>query len=119
MLNVTSMFVVLIRRTCPGLYRNILTPIKAIFHWTEFSARNDIFFSLNTNWRRVGVKRQKKILFRPMENSPKALSSNDEMPLFFTDDLVTSDCQKLQTLGCPKMSDRLPYQSEAEQLVLG
>ena len=34
----------------------------------EPSARSDIFFCLKTNWRRVGVKRQKKISFRA-ENS--------------------------------------------------
>ena len=31
-------------------------------------ARSDIFFCLKTNWRRVGIKRQKKISFRG-ENS--------------------------------------------------
>ena len=42
--------------------------LKAIFHQAEFSARSDIFFCLKTNWRRVGVERQKKISFRT-ENS--------------------------------------------------
>ena len=42
--------------------------LEAIFHKAEFSARSDIFFCLKTNWRRVGVKRQKKISFRA-ENS--------------------------------------------------
>ena len=63
-------------------------------------------------------------------NSYKALSSKNEWPLFFTDDLVTSYCQRLQAVvgyrcqrvtlhfSCPKTPDRLSYQSEAEQLVL-
>ena len=42
--------------------------IKAIFHWAEFSVRSDIFFCLKTNWRRVSVKKQKKISFHA-ENS--------------------------------------------------
>ena len=46
--------------------------LKAIFHWAEFSARSDIFFCIKTNWRRVGVKRQKKISFCAVENSPNA-----------------------------------------------
>ena len=32
--------------------------IKAIFHYEEFSAWNDIFFCLKTNWQRVSVKRK-------------------------------------------------------------
>ena len=38
--------------------------LKAIFHQAEISARSDIFFCLKINWRRMGVKRQKKISFR-------------------------------------------------------
>ena len=51
------MFIVLIRRSCPGPHENILT-------------------------------------------SKKALSCKNKWPLFFTDDLVTSDYQRLAAVGC-------------------
>ena len=44
--------------------------LKTIFHQAEFSARSDILFCLKIDWRRVGVKRQKKISFR-VENCAK------------------------------------------------
>ena len=35
--------------------------VKAIFHWAEFFALSDIFFRLKSNWRRVDVRREKKM----------------------------------------------------------
>ena len=62
-------------KLCAFLQKSCL---KAIFHQADFSARSDIFFCLKTNWRRVGVKRQKKISFRAekfriVENDPNLL----------------------------------------------
>ena len=62
-------------------------------------------------------------------DSYKALNSKNEWPLFFTDDLVTSSLfftddivvvvvKEHLYFSCPKMSDRLLYQSEAAHVVL-
>ena len=44
-------------------YTSLPGQLKAIFHWEEFSGRSDFFFYLETNWQRVGVKRQNEIPF--------------------------------------------------------
>ena len=50
------------------LFARFYSGIKAIFHKAEFSAQSDISFRLKIDWRRVDVKKQKKISFRA-ENS--------------------------------------------------
>ena len=43
-------------------------------------------------------------------NSYQALSSKNEWPLFFTDDLVISGCQRLKALGCRCRRDTFAIQ---------
>ena len=80
------MFIVLIRRTCPGLNENILTPIR--------------LQALNTSRPCFLLMVWSPVIVRGCGLSILAVT---EVHLHFS---------------CPKVSDRLLYQSEAEQLVL-
>ena len=46
--------------------------LEAVFHWAKLFTRSIIFFLFKTNQRRVGVRRQKKLLFHA-ENPPSWL----------------------------------------------
>ena len=80
------MFIVLIRRTWPGLHENILTPAR--------------LQALRTSGRCFSLMIWSPLTVRACRLSVVAVV---KVPLHFS---------------CPKMPDRLPYQSQDEQLVL-
>ena len=52
-----------------GKFRLVENSLQEHFPLGGISAQSDIFFCLNTNWRRVGVIIQKKISFRAQNSA--------------------------------------------------